>query len=742
MTTPSMKATDEQLRQAQAQYDAAGRKLFSAEPGEKLSGDLSTLGPDLLGEFALAQRERLPMEERWLEDLRQYKGQYSSAEEAQMQGSKQFLRKTRVKVESVDARLTDLLFPANRERNYEIDATPDPSIPREKRIEIIKLLAQANGGQKPEAKAIKKAINEHVKDAAKKMSNRIDDQLTEAKYKDIARRVLHSGNLYGTGILKGPLVERRLRGSYVWDGKDFRHVTKSFAAPFISAPSLWRIYLDQSVTERDDMRYVWEHHRLSRAKMAEIAGRKTFNGEAIRAHVLAQPDGYVKLMAYEEGLRGMSAGDGQTATNLTKTGQYDVYERWGWLTGDQLVAAGVKVPQNRQHEAFFSNVWMLPDGEIIKAVLAPIDGVLWPYHLYYYDKDETSIYGEGLSSIMREDQRAVNAAGRMILDNAAICAGPQFEVDTRAISPKAALTEIHPMKIWPKVGGDFQYPGVRALQFDSHLAELTAVLKLFDDNADETTAIPKFTYGDNPRGGAAETSSGLSMLMGQANIAIKDQVANFDELTKAFIRSLYHWNMKYSRDPSIKGDYDVRARGASSMVAKEVRANALSQFTATLQPEMRVRIKWGTMTEQLAEVMDLSDVVMTEEEFKEEQNSPAAKAQEKLAEMAQQLQLAEMEAKVAKMSAEAARIQAQTLSEKVEAMFAALQGAGVAVQNAAIAPAADQILRDAGWQDANPDDGSLGDIEENPEAALPQNTVQPDDPNTGQRAGIETMEVE
>lgn len=49
-----------------------------------------------------------------------------------------------------------------------------------------------------------------------------------------------------------------------------------------------------------------------------------------------------------------------------------------------------------------------------------IEGVRWPYHLYYLDHDETSILGDGLASIMRDDQKMLNASIRMLLDNGAI----------------------------------------------------------------------------------------------------------------------------------------------------------------------------------------------------------------------------------------------------------------------------------------------------------------------------------
>jgi hypothetical protein len=64
------------------------------------------------------------------------------------------------------------------------------------------------------------------------------------------------------------------------------------------------------------------------------------------------------------------------------------------------------------------------------------------------------------------------------------------------------------------------------------------------------------------------------------------------------------------------------AKGASSLIAKEVRAQSLSQFVSTLQPEQRQIIKWNELTQQMGEVMDLSGIVMSEEEIEEQMQSP------------------------------------------------------------------------------------------------------------------------
>lgn len=730
---------------AQTEYNAAAERLFCGD-NSPMKNPLFNLGVDLLMEFEEAKRLRQTAEERWLMDLRQYKGVYEPDVEANMRGSKSFLRKTRVKVESVDARLMELLFPANRERNYSVDSTPEPSVPDAVKVEIAKALTQAFG-QEPSAQDLKAAILKFAKDAAKKMETRIDDQLAECRYRDVARKAIHSGNLYGTGIIKGPLVERRSRLSYVYDPetRKYKQQRASYAAPFIVHVPVWRFYPDMTVTELRDARYTWEHHRLSRAELVELATRKTFDDEVIKSCIDTNPEGSIKLMNYEQHLR--TIGEQQNINSSHKTGQYDVYERWGWLSGDILASAGVDVPKDRMHESFFSNIWMFPDGQVIKAILSPIEGVDWPYHLYYFDKDETSIFGEGIASIMRDDQEMINAAARMILDNAAVTAGPQFEVFVPAFPPQANLTDIYPGKVWPRTGGDFQYPAIRQLQFNSHLGELSEILKLFDGNADETLAIPKFTYGDNPQKGAAGTMGGLSMLLGQANIALKDLVVNYDEgITKPLISDVYHWNMRFSSDDSIKGDYEVVAKGASSLVAKEVRSQNLAVFTSTLQPEQRGVIKWDVLTEQQASVLDLADIVMNEEEQKAAMESPMAKMQQQMAQMQQQLQVALMQSQLAESQAKAAKFEAEAMNKRIESAYSAMQAAGVASTNSTIAPAGDAILRSAGWQDMDKQPGTGAEMAHgHPSTEIGQQIdggdVATPSPGVGAQQGIETQQI-
>lgn len=775
--------TTEQRQKQEDEYQRAWRENLPSEDVQR-ENPLAGLGASLISEFLEAQLLRQETEQRWLTDLRQYRGQYEPEEEALMKGSKAFARKTRVKVKSVDARLMDMLFPASKERNYSIKATPEPTVPASRKKIIIQELTKAKGSP-PTADEVKQVIADYASQTATKMATRIDDQLTEAKYRATCKEVMHSGHLYGTGILKGPLVERRTRHAYKWDGKRYMQTTRTFTAPFMAAVPIWRFYPDMTVTRIEDCRYTWEHHRLGRQTLAEMAERKTFNRQAILSYIDANPDGAIKLMRYEQDLRAI--GQQQNLLSTMKTGQYDVYERWGWLKAEELLACGIEVPQDRMHETFYSNVWVLPDGQVIKAVLSPMVATTSTYHLYYLDKDETSIFADGYAAIMRDDQGLINSALRMSVDNAAVCAGPEFEVDTRAFPTGTDITNIHPLKVWPRNGGDFQYPAIRALNFDSHTNELMQLMDKFDAQSDETTAVPKFTYGDNPQQGAAGTMGGLSMLLGQANISLKDNVVSWDEgITKPFINNLYHWNMQFSKDDSIKGDYDVAATGAASLVAKEVRAQALAQYGATLQPEERALIKWESFARQKSQAMELEDLIKTQEEVDKEMNSPEGQAQAQLAQVQQQLAMQTMqaslaklqaqvllaEAQVKKLTAEAEREMAELIDAKVKAAYSAMQAAGVIVANPQVAPVGDALLKEAGWvgatqeaamqeqaakqaaqeqattqqpqeQQLAPGDEPAPDAIENmtPDMTQPVEPV-PASPAAGQEAGIETPDTE
>lgn len=668
---------------------------------------LDSLGSTLLAEFQQAALERRDTEDRWLMDLRQYRGIYEADVLARigLNRSKAFVRATRVKVKTVDARVADLLFPSTSDRNWTAEPTPIPSVDRDTKKEIFVALT-AQLGREPDKMEHDAAVNKFVKAAADRMTQIMDDQLAEARYKETAREVLHSGHLYGTGVLKAPLVERKTRNKFVLDKGKWVMKTESYVVPFVAYVPLWRFYPDMAATNLCDCNYVYELHEFTRRDLAGLAKRKAFAGDRIRNYILANPKGQRAMRSYETEIR--SIGE-RLSAKAGQDGKYEVLERWGWLDGEMLAGAGVDVPQARMHETFFANVWLLPNGEIIKVSLQPINGVTYPYHLYYADKDETSIFGDGFAAVMRDDQTTINAATRMVLDNAALTAGPQLEVNMDLLSPTEKADEMYPFKIWARNGKDANSPAIRVINLPNGLEELLPIVEMFQKNADDVTAIPRYMQGQNATGGAAGTASGMSMLMANASIVMKDLLTNYDVVTRTFIDALYKWNMQFNPDNSCKGDFDIKARGTASLMAKEIRAQQLDQFATTITPDDAPYIKREELLRQRAESHDLASIIKTEEEVLAEQNNDAAKqaaqqAQE-MQEMQQQmakLNVQKLAADVARINADVERLHAIATKTNVDAAYAGMQAGGVATERPQIAPAGDAILASAGFVDKTP----------------------------------------
>lgn len=748
----------------QETFAAVAEGVFAASHDNAVA-DPTPLGPRLLAEFAQAEMDRRPTEQRWLRDLRQYRGQYDPEVLALIgkNRSKVFVRKTRVKVKTLDSRMDDLIFPSGSEKNWSVKPTPKPSIPKAKFNEIYAALRdgmQHAAAQQDPASApmpvvvnqemIDVAVQSYVSEAAKKMEKTVEDQLIESRYRSACKKAMHSGHLYGTGVIKGPLVERKVRAIYAQNARgEWVSKSQSYVIPFVDYVPLWRLYPDMNATTLEGCRYMYERHLLSRAGLAELAERRTFKSYAkvIKEYILSNPRGAIRPLSIDTELKDIGE---RQSNQATEDGQYEVLERWGWLTGEELRMCNVRVPDDRIHETFFSNVWLLSNGQIIKSVLQPINGVTWPYHFYYFDEDETTIFPEGMASLMRDDQISLNAASRMILDNGAMTSGPMFEVSPGLLTNTESLDDIRPWRVWIRNANNPGQQAVRTVQLGTSLNELNAIANRFENNTDEVTAIPRYMSGENVSNGAAGTAAGMSMLMGASNIVIKDLVSSWDEgITNPFLEGMYQWNMQFNSDPSIKGDFNVKASGASSLVAKEVRARMLNEFASmTANPMDAPFIKRDVLNRKRAEALDMSDIVKTDEEVKADTNNGQMQMQAQIEQIRLELEKAQAEAKIASMNADVAvkqaqveRMKAETIDKKVEAVFAALQAAGVAVQNGAIAPAGDEILRSSGWVDQTPSE-PIGDIEANPQGDIQMaGNPNPATGHLGMRAGMNTASL-
>lgn len=686
------------------------------QPPQELSG----MSGWLRTRFEECAAERLLAEQEWVRTLWQYLGRYDDtpswdeAQRTQQQSSRAYIRLTRTKVRSTDARMMDILFPGGIDKNWAIDPTAEPTLPAavmqqvhlkaaadaldklnaglESQSEDDRLALLVAGKPPPQVQQLFQALQQgqippelvlspededmailaEAKRRAGRMSCLIDSQLDAGHYREEVRKVVHSGNLYGTGWLKGPLAEQH--ADTVWThqpdpqgGPGAWVIEKNVTfRPSFSFVPVWDLYPDSlDVYAVAQMEGMFQRYVMTRAQVRKLGRRAGFNRGAIEDYLTSHPNGDSKNFRFFENELRLLKKEDRGTLNQGRQRRYEVLEWTGYVDGAWLQRVGVELPDEVLPEddsqpqpepegqdapqgapiqpsgssdgqdarrppqdpeveelagdeqpdgpvaEYKANIWLLGN-EVIKASLMPYDDdTIDVYHRYVFEESDTGILGIGIPEIMRDPQRMFNAAIRAMLDNMGLSSGPMYDVNVDLLEPSelANVEDIHPRRVWLRkgFGQDATSPAIRAIQVDSRVNEFKTVAELSLDLADEATSLPRYVTGNEQVQGAGQTAHGLSMLMGQANLALKEPVANFDDgITKPFIRGLYHWNMQFATDDDVKGDFEVSARASNSLVVKEIQSRNLDMFAATTaNPLDDPWIKRGELNRERAKAHDL-----------------------------------------------------------------------------------------------------------------------------------------
>lgn len=591
-----------------------------------------TLAQKLRAMFQEFETLRRPLETEWLENLRQHKGVYDPETLSKIppNSSKVYPKITRARDNTVLSRLHEMLFPSN-DRNWEIEPTPIPKVPdaikEEIKTALISQDPQTGMIILPTQQQIDQAIKEYAIMSCEQMSAEMEDQLTEMDYSmRVGKPCLKSGVIYGSGIVKGPLPIEYWVTTYEATDDDVVSKETKKVSPYFQQIKIWNIYPDMNVTDWEQQEGCFERHVMSKHELRKLSKRKDFYGDTIKAYLTEHPNGDVTKKNYEMELEKLDQTSAQknafsysesTATQKSVTRKYEVLEYWGYVDGRELQEAGGNVSEDMFDDEVAATIWILGN-KIIKAKANGKGIPDIPYlKPFYLEKDETSIFGEGLPRITRHSQITVCAAARMMLNNAAICSGPQFEVNSTLLVNDDP-TSIYPMKVWVREGrgADAQYPAIRVYHVESHIEEYLRIVDQFIKFGDIESTLPTWMLSE-PSALSNETATGVSMRLSTMTMTVRDIVRNFDEHQECVIKSLYAWNMEFNDNPEIRGDYKVRARGSSSLVMKEVRMQSLNQLVTTIQPEERVYIPWRALLEQRVKTNDLDLSLNTEEQADE-----------------------------------------------------------------------------------------------------------------------------
>ena len=588
--------------------------------------------------FQQAETSRIYDEKRWLGAYRNYRGLYGPETAfRENEKSKVFVKITKTKVLASFGQIIEVLFGSGK---FPIGVEPTP-VPEEmaeyahlKPQQMQQMNGAANGelqnpygfpgdgqeipkgatadmlmenlaqkyeavgldeGPAPDSRSMPQI--EPARIAAEKLQKVIHDQLEETEAIKILRHVFFEMCLLGTGVLKGPFNEDKVYHKWGTDEEtgEEAYMAKIKTVPKLEAVSCWDFYSDPNATNIEDSEYVIQRHSFNRQQFADLIKRPLFNEEAIRACLEMGPN--YQTRGFESSLY-----DRENIESLYKN-RFEVLEYWGLL--DKRIAKEIGFEYKDELDVISVNAWVCGN-KILRCITNPFTPTRLPYMVCPYEVNPYQFFGIGIPENMSDSQQIMNGHARMAIDNLALSGNLVFDIDETLLVPGQDM-KVFPGKIFRRQSGQ---PGqaVHGLKFPSTTTENMMMFDRFRQLADESTGIPSYSHGTTGVQTTTRTAAGMSMLMGAAALNIKTVIKNIDDyLLKPLGKTLFYWNMQFNDEkPEIKGDLEIKARGTSSLMQKEVRSQRLMTFMQTAaNPSLAPFVKWHTILKEVAKSLDI-----------------------------------------------------------------------------------------------------------------------------------------
>ncbi|MDA8689010.1 hypothetical protein N9L87_03115 [Rhodobacteraceae bacterium] len=580
--------------------------------------------------FQRSKDARLTDETRWLDSYRNYRGIYGpEVQFTDTEKSKAFVKITKTKVLAAYSQIIDVLFagskfpigiesrkfPANvaGEVSYDPNSLTtdkvkektgiDYEVPRNiTRPDIAKDLGIYSNKLNPIKDDLELGAGtnpgsvtfEPAKKAAQNLEKKIHDQLEESSASKHLRSMSFEMSLFGTGILKGPFAFDKEYAKWNAEG-EYEPIFETI--PKVEYVSLWDFYPDPDARNMEEAEFTVQRHRLNRTQMRQLKNRPHFREESIE---LAIDMGSSYIREYWEDTL-------EDSQNKSDVDRYEILEYWGVMDSELALEADMDIPKDLEdRDQIQINAWVC-NGQILRLVLNPFTPVRIPYSSVPYEANPYSFFGIGVAENMADTQLLMNGSYRMAIDNAALSGNLLIEIDETNLVPGQDMS-VYPGKVFRRQSGA---PGqaIYGTKFPNVSQELMMMFDKSRQLADEATGIPSYSHGSTGIMGVGRTASGMSMLMGAAQQAIKTVVRNIDDyLLSPLGKALFSFNMQFNFDPQFIGDLEVIPRGTESLMRNEVRSQRLLQFMQMTQnQQMAPFVKYDYILRELAASMDLDE---------------------------------------------------------------------------------------------------------------------------------------
>ena len=605
--------------------EVQGTDQTSTMPEEEAPGIVGYIS----SKYYEAKASRQTHESRWLRAYKNYRGVYDSTTQFRdNEKSKVFVKITKTKTLAAYGQIVDVLF-ANKKFPITVSSTPVPEgvadvahlrVPGEENLEssvgfpgdgkeilpgatdatpLGGLQSEYEGANLAEGRA--RIPNQPeiypAKETSRRMEKLIHDQLLDTNAVSVLRHAIFESVLLGTGIVKGPF--NYAKTVHRWDTVDGEKMYAPYnkEVPRIEAVSCWDFFPDPDATTIEDCNYTIERHKFTRKQLRDLTKHPYFDEEAI-AECLEMGSNYTKEY-YEDIIQSY---DAQAEYDVDR---YELLEYWGTLDTYLASEIGLEVSNLSALDEVQINAWIC-NGKILRAVLNPFTPERIPYQSVPYEINPYQLFGIGVPENMEDAQLLMNGHVRMAIDNLALAGNLVFDVDEASLVPGQNM-DIFPGKIFRRQSG-VTGTAINGLKFPNTAPENLQMYMQARQLADEETGIPSVMHGQTGVSGTGRTSSGLSMLLSGANLSIKTVMKNIDDfLLKPLGEAMFQWNMQFDdENQDIVGDLEIKPKGVSSIMQKEVRSQRLTTLLQTVaNPMLAPFIKIPNLIRELAIAQDI-----------------------------------------------------------------------------------------------------------------------------------------
>jgi len=518
---------------------------------------------------------------------------------------------------------------------------------------------------------VEQAYRDEAKDRAEKMQRKIHDLMAEGGWEKAIDAFIEEFVTYPAAVMMGPVYEKS--NQLKWG--------EGFTPQVDHRPQMrWRwipifdVYPAQYATscQTGDLCI---RVRYTRRELSDLRGLEDYRTDQIEQALMAYTNGHLEGWIWQEAERQRLEQESLYSW-LSPRGVIDGIHYWGSVPGWKLMSWGVRGMDNLDPVEEYEVDAILIGPYVIRCAVNRDPLKRRPFFNASFDPVPGSFWGRSIPDLVETPQKMINAAACSLADNMAWASGPMAWVHQDRLADGESI-EMVPGKMYQLKSDPTQgvNPGIGFLTVPDISEKLHAVIEKFSIRADDSSGVPRYTYGNERVGGAADTYSGLAMLMNNAAKGLRRAIGQIDiNVIEPSIYAAYVNEMVFGDDESVKGDCFVQARGATAMLVKEARNQAAmtaAQLTANPidAPIIGAKGRAAILRRVLDQALEINPegIVPTDDQIDQQQ-----------AQIAQQQQAA-MQAQA---EAEQAQAQAQLQSKREEiASREKIEGAKLAAQH-------------------------------------------------------------